>query len=382
MADPKYADLPGIDTSEQDFYECGDLPEDDQHYSPEELESESVAVDEIDTQQSYNKFNPKYVSGNKVDFSDKVKNRDNLGYDIGLSGIDGIETPGEKLQRLKLEVVELQNSISELSKGKEAGDTSAASLLSEVQKLQGQLQSGEIHKKVDEINVLSSSYNRLSAVLKSLQDEAKKSTSKDDKTHGSYNIMIRPEAVQQKQALKLAQLEQRLANIEKVIGKDSSELDVLTSGTKNKSLHEVVLSLETKMNLLDPEKLPQVDTRLQAVLNKLMEINKEKKKSGAEAQGTNKKVDEIYETVQKWSSIGEVLPDLVERLEALNNLHTQASQFSSTLKSMETLQNEISSKLTNASTLQNQLQKSFAENSQTVQVNVASLEKRIQSLLK
>ena len=37
MADSKYANLPGIDTSSKDVYESGDLPEEDQGWKPEEL---------------------------------------------------------------------------------------------------------------------------------------------------------------------------------------------------------------------------------------------------------------------------------------------------------------------------------------------------------
>ena len=32
MADPKYANLPGIAHDQPDFYETGDLPESEQHY--------------------------------------------------------------------------------------------------------------------------------------------------------------------------------------------------------------------------------------------------------------------------------------------------------------------------------------------------------------
>ncbi|EDM16483.1 dynactin 2, isoform CRA_b [Rattus norvegicus] len=43
MADPKYADLPGIARNEPDVYETSDLPEDDQaEFDAEELSSTSV----------------------------------------------------------------------------------------------------------------------------------------------------------------------------------------------------------------------------------------------------------------------------------------------------------------------------------------------------
>ena len=44
MADPKYANLPGIAHDQPDVYETGDLPESEQHYDDEDAEQVSIVL--------------------------------------------------------------------------------------------------------------------------------------------------------------------------------------------------------------------------------------------------------------------------------------------------------------------------------------------------
>nr|6F38_a Chain a, Dynactin subunit 2 [Sus scrofa]6F3A_a Chain a, Dynactin subunit 2 [Sus scrofa] len=64
MADPKYADLPGIARNEPDVYETSDLPEDDQaefDALQEELTSTSVEHIIVNPNAAYDKFKDKRV---------------------------------------------------------------------------------------------------------------------------------------------------------------------------------------------------------------------------------------------------------------------------------------------------------------------------------
>ncbi|CDQ91077.1 unnamed protein product [Oncorhynchus mykiss] len=63
MADPKYANLPGIASNEPDVYETSDLPEDDQaQFESEELCSDSVERIVVNPNAAYDKFKDKRVS--------------------------------------------------------------------------------------------------------------------------------------------------------------------------------------------------------------------------------------------------------------------------------------------------------------------------------
>lgn len=373
MSDPKYANLPGIDT-EKDVYEAGDLPEEDQQWAPEELQSDSIEKININTSAVFQKFNSKFVSGNNVDFSGKLGSQ--LGYEVGdftSCGSDDLETPTQKVERLKMEISQL----SDEAKSSQKEDTTAADLLLKLGELQNFLPS----KNQGDQSKITSTYDRIISTLDELAlDKSEHKQVKGQETAGSYNLLIKRDQALQKYTAKVSEIEQRLVNIEKAVGIDTDQLGVLSSQTKYKSLREAVEALEIKRNLLDPEKLPQVDTRLQAVLNKLNEINKSQKQEGAEQAATDAKVVELYETVHKWESVYSSLPSIINRLETLNDLHQQASDFVQTLNHMDEVQAKIMSSLDSTQASVTEVKNAFMQNIKTIHSNLQSLEKRMGNL--
>ncbi|KAF7664570.1 hypothetical protein LDENG_00169530 [Lucifuga dentata] len=117
MADPKYANLPGIAFNEPDVYETGDLPEDDQaQFESEELCSDSVERIVVNPNAAYDKFKDKHVSSKGLDFSDRISKSRRVGYESGEYEILGEgcgvkETPQQKYQRLVNEIQELTQEV-------------------------------------------------------------------------------------------------------------------------------------------------------------------------------------------------------------------------------------------------------------------------------
>uniref|UniRef100_A0A3B5MAW6 Dynactin 2 (p50) n=1 Tax=Xiphophorus couchianus TaxID=32473 RepID=A0A3B5MAW6_9TELE len=117
MADPKYANLPGIAFNEPDVYETGDLPEDDQaQFESEELCSDSVERIVVNPNAAYDKFKDKHVSTKGLDFSDRISRSRRVGYESGefeiLGEGSGVkETPQQKYQRLVNEIQELVQEV-------------------------------------------------------------------------------------------------------------------------------------------------------------------------------------------------------------------------------------------------------------------------------
>ena len=77
MADPKYANLPGIAHDQPDVFETGDLPESDQHYD-DEAEGSSVIDHVVETlhvsaSDAMGRFAGKNLDAAGVDFSDRIK---------------------------------------------------------------------------------------------------------------------------------------------------------------------------------------------------------------------------------------------------------------------------------------------------------------------
>ena len=79
MADPKYANLPGIAHDQPDVFETGDLPESDQHYDDESAEGSSGFIDHVvetlhvSASDAMGRFAGKNLDAAGVDFSDRIK---------------------------------------------------------------------------------------------------------------------------------------------------------------------------------------------------------------------------------------------------------------------------------------------------------------------
>lgn len=148
MADPKYADLPGIVCNhnifafsfnipiynlqaldEPDVYETNDLPESDQTSDFYEEENDSIERIHLSATEAFNKFKGKSLAANKIDFSERISKRLRTGYDARsgdweLAGQGESETPLQKYQRLQCEMNELLEEVNKI-KTKKEGEASS-----------------------------------------------------------------------------------------------------------------------------------------------------------------------------------------------------------------------------------------------------------------
>ncbi|XP_076800584.1 dynactin subunit 2-like [Clavelina lepadiformis] len=382
MADPKYANLPGIDTESKDVYESGDLPEEDQHAAVEELNSTSVEL--VSSEGAFEKFSGKYVSGFGKDFSGRIQSSKVTGYDAnqgGLAALGEKETVLQKFNRLKIEVADLVQEVKGISDSTKTGN-SPADLVNQIESLQMQLADSSIANLNKEPVEATANVEKLMAQLKLPSEKTAKITGgqKSDGT-GTYQLYLKPDQAQQKK-LQVAELEQRLARLEKVLGSGTDKLNILVSHSKDKTLKEAVREIETKLSLFDSEQLPQVDSRLQAILNKVNEINKAHKGSGDQASEVNQKISELYDLSRQWEGVRAALPQLIERLRALDTLHAKASDFSSTLTHLENMQTQITSRLHTSNSTQKDLEEMFSNNIATIEANITQLNKRMADLKK
>lgn len=369
MADPKYANLPGIDVESKDCYECGDLPEDDQ-WKPEELKSASVELVNMDTQTAFEKFRSKYVTG-QTNFADPNKV---IGYKNIPVGEE--ETVLQKYNRLTLEVAELSKQVSDIKATKKEGDADMK-LLDKVKDLEKKLLSedvkslptGNIAQELDVEKALSS--------IKNLKIKAG-ATSKTNAS-GSYEVYLDSNP-NQKDLERFFKLEHRLSKLESTIGLDQEVVNVLANHGKSGTLMEAVQTMENKLALLDSEKLPLVDTRLQAILVKINEVNKAMKTDSSADQ--NKKINYLYNLIQRWDSVCGALPKVHQRLLDLSVVQDKAANFLKNLQHLETVQESLNSKISETEACQSGLEGMLKSNLETIMANVTELSKRFEALSK
>ncbi|KAG1930159.1 dynactin subunit 2 isoform X2 [Pimephales promelas] len=403
MADPKYANLPGIASNEPDVYETSDLPEDDQaQFESEELCSDSVERIVVNPNAAYDKFKDKHVSTKGLDFSDRISKKSRVGYESGeyellAEGCGVKETPQQKYQRLVNEIHELCQEVERIqvtTKESSAEERlTPVALAQQAAQLKQQLVSAHLDSLLGpnaHINLTDPDGALAKRLLTQLEvargvrsgsgGEGKTGPPKGPDGVILYELHSRPEQEKFTESAKVAELERRLAELEMSIGSGSDKQGPLSAGVQGASLTDTIELLQARVSALDAATLDQVEARLQSVLGKMNEIAKHK--AAIEDAETQNKVSQLYDVVQKWDVMATSLPQVVQRLTAVKELHEQAMQFGQLLTHLDTTQQMINNSLKDNTTLLTQVQQTMKENLVSVEENFSALDQRMKKLSK
>ncbi|KAK7145352.1 hypothetical protein R3I94_011450 [Phoxinus phoxinus] len=403
MADPKYANLPGIASNEPDVYETSDLPEDDQaQFESEELCSDSVERIVVNPNAAYDKFKDKHVSTKGLDFSDRISKNSRVGYESGeyellAEGCGVKETPQQKYQRLVNEIHELCQDVERIqvtTKESSAEERlTPVALAQQAAQLKQQLVSAHLDSLLGpnaHINLTDPDGALAKRLLTQLEvargvrsgsgAEGKTAPPKGPDGVILYELHSRPEQEKFTESAKVAELERRLAELEMSIGSGSDKQGPLSAGVQGASLTDTIELLQARVSALDAATLDQVEARLQSVLGKMNEIAKHK--AAIEDAETQNKVSQLYDVVQKWDAMATSLPQVVQRLTAVKELHEQAMQFGQLLTHLDTTQQMINNSLKDNTTLLTQVQQTMKENLVAVEENFSALDQRMKKLSK
>lgn len=404
MADPKYANLPGIAFNEPDVYETSDLPEDDQAQFESELEelcSDSVERIVVNPNAAYDKFKDKRVSTKGLDFSDRISKSRRVGYESGeyeilAEGCGVKETPQQKYQRLLNEIQELTQEVENIQTTTRESSAeerlTPVALAQQAAQLKQQLVSAHLDSLLGpqaHINLADPDGALAKRLLTQLEaarasrgpssGEGKGAGAKGPDGVVLYELHSRPEQEKFCEAAKMAELEKRLAELETAVGSGSDKQGPL-SAVGGGSLLDTLELLQARVNALDAATLDQVEARLQSVLGKMNEIAKHK--AAIEDADTQNKVSQLYDVVQKWDAMATSLPQVVQRLIAVKELHEQAMQFGQLLTHLDTTQQMINNSLKDNSTLLTQVQETMKDNLKSVEENFSALDQRMKKLSK
>lgn len=394
MADPKYADLPGIAYDEPDVFETSELPESEQTADFYEEENDPIEKIHISSDDAFNKFKGKYVDGTNVDFSSKIEKRIRTGYNAGSGDWEvvgrGQETPIQKYNRLQCEMKELLEEINEIQKNKTSEDLSCLVSTEKVEqslkkladlKLEQSLGEEVVQKLSDpqgiQIKKLMSQIEEYKATI----HEKPESQVDTDLENIVYQFAYKPGQASLAQTTRIAELETRLNRLEKVLGASSDKLTRLTAANSKGSLLETAEHLSATASLLDSSQLDHIEGRLGALAQK-MEGIAEKKKQIQQDEEKDKMILELFEMVKNTEQVSKLLPKTIARLKALEELHKKATDFTKTIAQIEAAQTEIIGNIDNNKTLLQGVQESFAMSLNEINSTVISLDSRIKALKK
>ncbi|XP_071190823.1 dynactin subunit 2-like isoform X5 [Salvelinus alpinus] len=378
MADPKYANLPGI----------------------EELCSDSVERIVVNPNAAYDKFKDKRVSTKGLDFSDCISKNKRVGYESGeyeilAEGCGVKETPQQKYQRLVNEIQELSHEVETTQATTK--DSSAEERLTPVvlaqqaAQLKQQLVSAHLDTLLGpqaHINLADPDRALAERLLTQLEAARSSRGSTGERKASAkapdgvvlYELHSRPEQERFTDAAKVAELEKRLAELETAVGSGSDKQGPLSAGVQGGSLMDTMELLQARVSALDSATLDQIEARLQSVLGKMNEIAKHK--ATIEDADTQNKVSQLYDVVQKWDTMATSLPQVVQRLMAVKELHEQAMQFGQLLTHLDTTQQMINNSLKDNGTLLPQVQTTMKDNLLSVEENFAALDQRMKKFNK
>ncbi|XP_064825289.1 dynactin subunit 2-like isoform X1 [Oncorhynchus masou masou] len=346
MADPKYANLPGIASNEPDVYETSELPEDDQaQFESEELGSDNVERIVVNPNAAYDKFKDKRVSTKGIDFSDCISKNKRVGYESGeyeilAEGCGVKETPQQKYQRLVNEIQELSHEVETIQATTKYSSAeehlTPVVLAQQAAQLKQQLVSAHLDTLLGpqaHINLADPDRalaKRLLTLLEATRS-SRRSTVEGKASAASkapdgvvlYELHSRPEQEKFTDAAKMAELEKRLAELETAVGSGSDKQGPLSAGVQGGSLMDTMELLQARVSALDSATLDQIEARLQSVLGKINEIAKHK--AAIEDADTQNKVSQLYDVVKKWDAMATSLPQVVQRLMAVKELHEEGA---------------------------------------------------------
>ena len=398
MADPKYAGLPGIALDQPDIYETNDLPESDQNYASEfDSTSDSVETIQITANEAFGKFKGKNVECDNTDFSDRIRRSKRQGYitwtgdyEIDGSSSVGKETPMQKYQRLNCEVRELLDEIE--TAVKQEGDEnskSTADLARQTVQLQELLMA---HKLEDSLgsdlvkrieDQTRAAKDQLIAQLDALKNSDSKNPPKnaslniDDKNGkpAMYELLMKPESAKLEEQKKIAEIDIRLKNLESLLAPSSDKVSCLATETNQKNVVGSIEVLTSKMSLLEPSHLDHIEGRLASLALKMNAIA-EKKLQVDDADKQNK-ITELYDICNKTEANFMALPELVDRLDALQLLHEKALGFSKAMAQLDSVQQKLDENLASNKKLLLETQSMFSENLSNIQNNFNHIETRL-----
>lgn len=273
----------------------------------------------ISTKDAYGKFKGKYLTG-YVDFSDRISRRLRSGYDAR-SGIyecgtdDGEkESPIQKCRRLQLEMDELMqelndlNTSTDISKENKQCYEAIGGVVNNAKKVLNNLR---LEQVLGAEATTATSDAEMKKLLSQI-DEYKKSG-----TCAALPVKTSSELVT---TTRIAELENQLHEIESIIGVEPEKLTRISMALHSNNLLEAVQKVSTVAALLQPTQLDMIETRIGNLANKMDTLAASTNKPNRDSS-VDKKTLELYEIAKRAEPIAQLLPNMLARMQALENLH-------------------------------------------------------------
>ncbi|XP_025411342.1 dynactin subunit 2 isoform X2 [Sipha flava] len=296
------------------------------------------------------------------------------------------ETPLEKYYRLKLETEELVQEINSLQENKnDLDEQSCANIGSQVQSVLLKLSTLNVEKSLEQqLGMLGASdIDNLQKYIETVTELLKKQPDINDKSQVTkenvsqalnFQALIRPNRAQLDQVSQISRLEERLRKLEGTVGSGALSLKRLGI-CENGGLIEAVRLLLGQLSVLDSSQLDAVDTRVSNLLPKLEQTAA---KLDGQDNEKDKKINELYETVLKAKKEAHLLPDVLQRMVALESLHQKVGKLVVTISNLNAQHAENYQNIEKNGAFLKTIESHINENMIKINSNLQSLNTRVE----
>lgn len=225
------------------------------------------------------------------------------------------------------EITQLQNN-KEITKEEKESYEAVSTVMNTSKKILDSLKLEEVLGKEEIADVAQKDLKTLITQV----DEFKKSGILTP-IHATTNIandtsIVNSGGIDLAQTTRIATLEHKLHQLEQAIGARPEKLSRLSSICGTTNLLEAVQQLNTKAALLQPGQLDLIEARLNNLSTKMDSIvEKTSGQSTIDTTQRDQKVLELYEIAKRTEPIAQILPDMLERMQALEALHKYGKNF-------------------------------------------------------
>lgn len=299
-------------------------------YYEEEPENEYIERMHLSAPEAYQRFQGSRLEG-EVDFSERIvsSRRARRGYiasslggtfgDYELEAMGMKETPIQKCRRLQSEMNELLDEITTLQNDRKVlqeEKDSYEAVSKEISNAKQLLDSLRLEQVLGKEETGPQMKEEVKNLVKQVEDYKKMGilpSADAAKTLGNGVDNFAGNS-------RVAKLEHRLYQLEQAVGAKPDKMMRLSNLTNNTNIMDAVRQLSMKAVLLQSEKVEAIELRLVALTTK-MDALAQKSDGMIKDAAQEQKLLDLYEIAKKTEVVADILPDIIDRMQALEALH-------------------------------------------------------------
>ncbi|ORX75052.1 hypothetical protein BCR32DRAFT_98918 [Anaeromyces robustus] len=212
----------------------------------------------------------------------------------------------------------------------------------------------------------------------------------------TYKLYYSPQSIQYHHLARMSDLEERITQIEAILGINSITDDNILFPSNNQmstllyakgNIVTAIDSLDQQLQLLSqPSNFDNILVKVNEAIKELEQFiniqkNKLTEESIDEQAQIKEKVDSLYTKLESTEEYSAIITPLLTRLKTLQALHTEASQFSESIQMFSEQQGSIKNQIKDLHDMMSNLSESLEVNKTIIENNIDSISKRIDQLM-